>query len=103
MKWLEIIEIRITGKDHDLVGSYLTQLYEQITKESKHQIKILNKYNLDTDFSIHLKHDSSEIKQSGSTLGQSIIAVLKEHGMVNHTIWMEMKIDSASSRDKKEQ
>lgn len=103
MKWLEIIEMRITSKDRDLVNSFLRQLYQQVIKENKHQIRILNKYNLDTDFSVHLKHDSSDINQNGSALGQNILSALKEHGIVNHSIWMEMKVDSTPDTVTKEE
>ena len=91
MKWLELIEIRITGQDHDLIESYLRHLIEQIIEENKQQIKIYHKLHLETDFSIHLVHDADDAGPDGSALGQNIVSVLKEYGLVNHSIWVQMK------------
>lgn len=90
MKWLEVIDIRIVSKDHVLIESYLQQLYDQI-KDKKQQIRIFNKLNLDTDFSIHLMFDSTDTNSKGSPLGQNIVSTLNEFGLVNHSVWMQMK------------
>ena len=92
MKWLEIIEIRITNSDHELIEFYLQQLFDQI-KETKQEVRILNKLNLDTDFSIHLMFDSIDTDSNGSPLGQNIVSALKEFGLVNHSIWIQMKMN----------
>jgi hypothetical protein len=45
---------------------------------------------IDTDFSIHLFHDSKKVEKSGSPLGLRLASALKEFGLVNHSIWIEM-------------
>ena len=45
---------------------------------------------IDTDFSIHLFHDSKKMERSGSSLGLCLASALKEFGLVNHSIWIEM-------------
>jgi len=90
LKWLEMIEIRITGKDHDLIEFYLKKLDEQIIEENKQRIKIYYKLNLDTDLSIHLVHKAANAEPEGSALGQNIVSAMKEFGLVNHSIWVQM-------------
>jgi len=45
---------------------------------------------IDTDFSIHLCHDSKKVEDGGSRLGMRLVAALKEFGLVNHSVWLEM-------------
>lgn len=91
MKWLEIIEIRITGKDHNLVESYLKQLVEELNKNNGPKMKVFSKLDLETDFSIHLGHDQDSIHDYGSGLGQHLASTLKDFGMVNHSVWLQKK------------
>ena len=45
---------------------------------------------IESDFSIHILHDSKEAEAGGSRLGLRLVDALKEFGLVNHSIWMEM-------------
>jgi hypothetical protein len=45
---------------------------------------------IDTDFSIHLFHDIMKEESTGSQLCLRIASSLKEYGLVNHSIWVEM-------------
>ena len=89
MKMLEIIELRITGKDHDKVEAYLKQLVKQVQTDTDKMIKVFTKLYLDTDFSIHLVDRTKKLEQNGSPLGQHLVSVLKAYGLVNHSIWIE--------------
>ena len=46
--------------------------------------------NLEVDFSIQLNINSRDIKGNGSRLGHRIASIMKEHGIVNHSIWKEL-------------
>ena len=75
MKWLEIIELRIVGSTRKLLESQLQNLVDKVNKTSKHKtIKIYNHSTVETDFSIHIFHDSKKVENSGSQLGQGIAA-----------------------------
>ena len=50
-----------------------------------------SRVSIDTNFSIHIFHDSKKIENSGSRLGLRLAAALKEFGLVHHSIWREMK------------
>ena len=91
MKWLEIIELRSVGNDRELLESQLQNLTNELDKETKKQaIKVYSHTTVETDFRIHLFHDSKKVENSGSQLGLCIASALKEFGLVNHSIWNEM-------------
>jgi hypothetical protein len=91
MKWLEIIELRSAGSNQALLESQLQSLINKVDKETKKQaIKAYSRVMIDTDFRIHLFHDSKKIENSGSPLGLHLASALKEFGLVNHSIWIEM-------------
>ena len=90
MKWLEIIELRSAGSNKALLESQLQNLIKEVNKEAKQQaIKIYSRVIVDTDFSIHLIHNSNKI-ESGSPLGLRLASALKEYGLVYHSVWIEM-------------
>lgn len=91
MAWLEVIEIRSVGINRTLLESQLQKLIEQVDRETeKKAIKAYSRVIIDTDFSIHLYHDS-KIENSGSALGLQIASALKEFGWVNHSVWIEIQ------------
>jgi hypothetical protein len=91
MKWLEIIELRSVDSNREWLESKLQKLIDQVDKEKKKQaIKAYTRVLIDTDFSIHLFHDSNKVENSGSSLGLRLASALKEFGTINHSIWIEM-------------
>ncbi len=91
MKWLEIIELRSVDSNRELLESKLQKLIDQVDKEKKEQrIMAYTRVLIDTDFSIHLFHDSNKVENSGSSLGLRLASALKEFGTINHSIWIEM-------------
>jgi len=66
----------------------VNEVYER-TKNNA--VKAYCRLMIDTDFSIHLFHDSKKVEKSGSPLGLRLAAALKEFGLVNHSIWIEMQ------------
>jgi hypothetical protein len=91
MNWLEIIELRSVESNRELLESQLQRLINEVDKETKKQaIKSYSRVMIDTDFSVHLFHDSKKVENSGSRLGLRLASALKEFGLVNHSIWIEM-------------
>ena len=92
MKWLEIIELRSVGSNRELVESQLQKLINEVEKEAKKQaINVYSRITIDTDFRIHLFHDSKMVKNKKSPLGLCLASALKAFGLVNHSIWIEMR------------
>ncbi len=91
MKWLETIELRSVDGNRKFLEPQLQKLISEVDKETKKRaIKIYSRVMIDTDFSIHLFHDSNKVENNGSQLGLRIASALKEFGLVNHSIWIEM-------------
>ena len=90
MKWLEIIELRSVGSNHALIESQLQSLVNEVSHKAALQtIKVYSHVVVETDFSVHLMHDSKEADISGSPLGLRLSSMLKEYGLVNHSVWLE--------------
>lgn len=91
MKWLEIIELRSVSSNRTLLKLQLQSLINKVEKEiNKQSIKAYSREMIDSDFSIHLFHNSQKVENRGSPLGLRIASALKEFGLVNHSIWIEM-------------
>ena len=94
MNWLEIIELRSTGSNRQLLESELQNLIRELDRETRRQaIKAYHRMRVDSDFSIHLFHDSKEAEINGSRLGLRIASALKAFGLVKHRIWIELNDD----------
>ena len=90
MKWLEIIEFSSAGRKPKFIERDFQSLIVEIDKERDEKaIKVYSRVAEETDFSIHLHHDSIIIENSGSQLGLNLKSTLKKFGDVIHTIWIE--------------
>ena len=87
----EIIEIRTSKNLQDQVEKLLKDLIEDIQGDSEnYDAKLFQRMNLEVDFAIQLIIDSRDIKGKGSRLGLRVASIMKEHGIVNHSIWEEI-------------
>ena len=87
MKSLEIIHLRLAGNPP---MSLIEQVRSSIAAEGcSVEVKVYRDATVSTDFAIHLL--SGEVETCASDLGLRIAAALREHGMVDHTIWLEEK------------
>ena len=90
MGWLEIIEIRAMGGNRELLKSQLQDLINDLTKEEGlKSVKIYRQVMLESDFSIHLFHDSEKPETVCSSICSRLVSSLKDFGFVNHTAWIE--------------
>ena len=91
MKWIEMIQLRSAGSNREILKSELQRLIDEFnSKRKKQTIMAFSRVAIDTDFSIHIFHDSKKVDNGGSGLGLRLAAALKEFGLVNHSIWMEI-------------
>ena len=91
MKWLEVIELRSVGSHREMLESQLQKLLHQLEEEVGEQaVNVYRRVMIDSDLSIHLLHDSAGVEPGGSPLGLRLASSLKEFGLVNHSVWIEM-------------
>jgi len=90
MNWLEIIEFRTADCNRELLKSRLQKLIHDVQREvDKKQIKVYSRFMENSDFSIHLLHNTPKIESIGSPLGLHVASSLKQFGLVNHEVWIE--------------
>ena len=90
MAWLEIIEIRSMGSNQETLKPQLQDLFNDLSKEAGlKSIKIYRQVMLETDFSIHLFHESERPEIGCSAICSRLVSSFKDFGFVNHTIWIE--------------
>ena len=90
MKWMEVIEIRSVGDNRARLESQLQSLIKEVNQEAELQaIKVYKHVMLETDFSIHLYHETKEAEIGRSSLGLRLVSALKEFGLVNNNVWIE--------------
>jgi len=87
MKWLEIIELRAVHIDQHALHQQIAWLLNKM-KEDK-VVKIYIKVRVDTDWSIHVQHDSEKVETHGSEVARRLREIIKQFGLVNHSIWLE--------------
>ena len=91
MNFLEVIELRSADCHKMDLEPVLHALIEDVSGKAKeHRITVFSHMTIDTDFRIHLLHGSLEAQCERSALGLRIAALLKEYGLVNHSVWTEM-------------
>lgn len=91
MKWIEMILLRSVESDRDLLEANLQSLIDEVDKgRNKQVIMAYSRALIDTDYIIHLFHDSKKVENGGSPLGLRLASALKDFGLVNHSVWIEM-------------
>ena len=91
MKWIEVVGIRSANSDRKILESNLRKLIDDTKNESNLPvIAVFSRVSIDTDFCVHLYHDSIKVKRGGSRLGLCLVDALKAFGLVNHSIWTEI-------------
>ena len=91
MKWLEIIELRVTADKWKSMESEIQTMIRDIERNfEKHTIVAFSSSAIEGDYSIHLTHESGRLEKNGSAFGLHLVSLLKEYGMVNHSVWIEL-------------
>ena len=90
MKWVEIITLRSTGNDLEALDiKSLVAIKDDYPAGKLEQIIVYKRYAMDTDLSMHLHWNSNRVEPAGSKLALHLMQLLKEYGLVNHSIWRE--------------
>jgi hypothetical protein len=92
MKWTELITIRSTECSVKTLTLALRELISDVVREyGAKRIQIYHRQKIDSDFCIILSHEGKPVLNHGSRLGLRIAEALRAFGMVNHSVWSEMK------------
>ena len=86
---LEIIHLRLTGKRPP---GLVTQIQNSIGNQARSvKIRIYDHISVTTDLGVHIHFDTHLSEPRYTELGIRLASALREYGMVEHTIWLEME------------
>ena len=90
MNWLEIIELRTVNGTHKKMESKIRSIIEDFRDSAKdHIIRVYNRFGLESDITIHIKHQSEKPDINGSLAGMQLVETLKKFGLINYSTWIE--------------
>jgi hypothetical protein len=91
MKWIEVILLRSMETNRETVETKLRRLIAMENKtDNQRMVQIYCRILVESDFCIHLVHDSEKVEHGGSRLALRLVNALKEFGLVNHSIWVAL-------------
>ncbi len=105
MKWIEVIKINVADNRRAAVESQIESIRRGLNEKpdrktgqflkadqdlKPEQLKLYRNL-LDNDLSIHLRWNKGTAEPRGSELGQCLIHLMKEAGLVSHGVWVEEK------------
>jgi len=88
VKCVEIISLRTAGGTESVVTpDFLFSLVVRAEAEGLLAVRIFSRVNLHTDFSLHLEWQFKKLPSGASPLGLHLAQILKDYGLINHTLW----------------
>jgi hypothetical protein len=90
MKWAEMIKLRFTESDRETVEQALAGFIGNIGRgNGLRKVYLYRHIRIAGDLCILLHWDSAKAAPQGSEAGLSLIHLLGEFGLTNHSVWIE--------------
>lgn len=87
MKTLEIIHLRLAG---DSTQTLVDAIRKSVGSEpDPMEVRIYRHGKLETDLAVHLHRDVAMRNDRASDVGIHLASLLREYGMVEHSVWVE--------------
>jgi len=90
MSRLEIVHLRLAGPCPPALLQEVIRLVEQGDAAAR----VFRNATVSGDFGVHLEITSQVESEAPSALGLRLAAALRERGIVEHTVWIELKRSS---------
>jgi hypothetical protein len=92
MKWTEVIKLRVNESDRESVEKGAIRLIDDIVwREGLRKIRLYRHALIGNDLCIRLDWESDAAMPQGSAEGLSLVHLLREFGLTNHSVWIEGK------------
>jgi len=92
MKWAEMIKLRFTEGDREAVDRVLADFISGIGgPDGLRKIDLLRRNRIAGDLCLLIHWDLPEAAPRGSATGLSLVHLLGEFGLTNHSVWIEGK------------
>ena len=88
MRWLEIIHLRLAGENPGALVDAIRKTVDSGTDSM--EVRIYRHAKLETDLIVHLHRDAAGGPKGTCELGARLASVLREYGMVEHSVWQEL-------------
>ena len=89
MSRLEIIHLRSSGEPLAPLGE---RIRESIGVESRDtEVTLYRRHGLETDLAVHIRHLGVPGREGPSGLALRLASALRAYGLVEHTLWKELK------------
>jgi len=88
MRWLEIIHLRLAGENPGALVDAIRKTVDSGTDSMG--VRIYRHAKLESDLIVHLHRNAAGATGRASDLGARLASVLREYGMVEHSVWQEL-------------
>ena len=87
---LEIIHLRSSGEALESLTELISASIREAAEESS-TLKLYRRHGLETDLAVHILSSDVAIKTGPTDLALRLASELRAYGLVEHTVWEEMK------------
>jgi hypothetical protein len=92
MEWMEVIKLRIAEKTPELVEQEIEELIKELGNNGNMKdIRLYHNAVVNNDLSVHLYWQSGKAEPQGSATGLCLAHVLREFGLISHSVWLGEK------------
>jgi hypothetical protein len=92
MEWMEVIKLRIAEKTPELVEQEIEKLIKELGNNGNMKdIRLYHNAVVNNDLSVHLYWQSGKAEPQGSAIGLCLAHVLREFGLISHSVWLGEK------------
>jgi hypothetical protein len=85
-KRLEIIQLRLSGRHR---AGLVEDIHRSATGVRQIAVRLYFNATVPTDLSVHIESEGDTGDKQLSDFGVCLAAALRDHGMVQHTVWLE--------------
>jgi hypothetical protein len=88
--WLEVVELRAVNGNKGIICQLIYQLLNKNQKINSAKIYVSER--IESDWSIQIQNKSEKINPRGTELGLQLVDILRDFGLVNHNILVELNL-----------
>ena len=94
MKWTEIITLRTSETPvKEVVADILKSVGANSSMGKPAKLKLFSHATVESDLSSHIQWEATSMDRGKSLLGFELVDMLREFGLVNHSVWIEEETD----------
>ena len=90
MRQLEIIHLRLSGEPVEKFSDRIAESLK-IADECTEAVTLYQRKGLETDIVIHISSHEAPGAEGPSSLGVQLASALRSFGLVEHTLWEELR------------